>query len=218
MGWYVRCNERGLHMVYSQQAQASCGIACVIMTNFKMKKWDLARSLSTSPAGLVAAPAIKMSLDSAVKVEEEVYAAYARISGKPYNGSTYTHVAQLAPLLNQLGIGTWQADCMAGATMAERFKQLVGPGKAPIIALVHWSDAGGHFVVCDTIAKSGRETVADICDPWDGALRTVTLTSGQPINYVAQSEPNQVDMGQKHFQYGSRSHGEADGWIIRMQP
>ena len=214
MGWYLRSNVRGFHMVYSQHSQASCGIACVMMTNFKMKKWELARSLSAAPAGLVAAPSIAMSFESAVKVENEVYAAYAQVSGQPYDGSAYTYVAQLAPLLNQLGIGTWRADFIGGSAMADKLTHLVGPGKPPVIALVHWSNSGGHFVVCDTIGKTGGMTVADICDPWDGALRTVTLTTGAPVYYDILSDPQQIDLGQKHFKYNAASHGEADGWII----
>ena len=44
MGWFFRTSKNGIHAVYSQQAEESCGIACVIMVNFKLKKWGLASS------------------------------------------------------------------------------------------------------------------------------------------------------------------------------
>ena len=202
-------------MVFSQGGKKSCGIACVIMTNFKMKKWDLACSLASAPAGISSAPIIKMSFDSAVKAEKEVYEAYAKVTGSPYNGTTDTFVAKLAAVLNKLNIGTWRAEWIGGEDMADTFSRLVGPGKPPVIALVHWAVSGGHFVVCDTIGTTLGGKVADFCDPWDGALRTVRLVSGSPITYSAQADPAQIDMGRSHFQYASPDVGDADGWVIR---
>jgi hypothetical protein len=53
MTWSLRITDHASHMVYSQQAVNSCGIASVIMINFKMKKvaicscgGDIAHALS----------------------------------------------------------------------------------------------------------------------------------------------------------------------------
>ena len=111
MAWFVRSSRRGLHVVYSQQAENSCGIACVIMVNFKMKKWKLAVAASAASAGIVAAaPGMVSAVSDTMRSEKEVDAAYAKVIGRPYDGSADSDATLLPQVLNQLSIGRWQSE------------------------------------------------------------------------------------------------------------
>ena len=136
LGWFIRSSRNGLHMVYGQQASNSCGIACVMMVNFKMKKWQLAAALTTAPAGGAAVPAIGFNIASAIKLESQVDAAYAKATGKPYDGSTDTRATQLPKVLNNLGIGEWIAECYTGGNLADKIISYAGTGAgaAPVPA------------------------------------------------------------------------------------
>ena len=215
MAWFVRSSRNGVHMVYGQQAGKSCGIACVMMVNFKMKKWQLAASLSSAPAGIAALPGIGYNVASAIKLESQVYAAYGKATGKKYDGSADTFATQLPKVLNNLGIGVWTAECYADRDLADTIIGSVGGADpAPVILLVHWLNGGGHFVVCDTVVRAGAQTFMDICDPWDTAVRTVQITSGTPIAYDVNRATDLIDLGQSHKDHNA-SAGDMDGWIIR---
>ena len=187
-------------MVYGQQAENSCGIASVMMVNFKMKKWQLAASLSTAPAGIAALPAIGFSAASAIKLEPQVYAAYATVTGEPYDGTTYTDGFKLVDILNELGIGTWKIEHYPDIGLAGKLMAFVGSPAAPAPAIVHikWRNKGAHFIVCDTITPSGGQSIADFCDPGDGTVQTLALTRGSPIVYTS----------------GSGSVGDPSGWVL----
>ncbi len=202
-------------MVYSQRDDNSCGIACVIMVNFKLKKWQLAGAAAVGMAAPGLGPmASRFAVNSALKSEDEVDAAYARVTGKPYNGHEYTFATKLKNVLNELNIGTWKAEAVNQTALADKIAT-VSPdcGGAPAILLVNWRAGGGHFVVCDLFRKNSDGMVADVCDPWDGAVRTIALVSGQPVTYLAQPESG-IDFGQSHRNYGSGNSGSMNGWII----
>jgi hypothetical protein len=215
LAWFPRTSANGLHMVYGQQNTNSCGIACVMMVNFKMKKANLAIAAGGLGAGIAGLPVIGYNLASAVKVERQVYEAYARVSGKKYDGSQDTSALLLPKVLNELGIGTWVAEWIPQAQLADRIKfSVYGRNGAPVIALVYWRNSQtGHFVVCDTVVRSKGAIVADICDPWDTAVRTIPLTSGSPVVYQADTASGLVDFGQTHYT-ASSSTGDMNGWFI----
>jgi hypothetical protein len=152
------------------------------------------------------------AFDAAVKSEEAVYAAYSKVSGHPYTGTTYTGAIFLARVLNELGIGHWKAKCYRANKLADEIlrQAFMGP---PFIVLVHWRTGGGHFVTCDDVVHEKAEISADLCDPWDAAVRTVPLHKGQMIVYQATDQPG-WDLGQTHKKYGAASTGDVDGWII----
>jgi hypothetical protein len=214
MPWFFRTSRNGIHVVYSQKAEASCGIACIIMVNFKLKKWQLAAAASAVPAaGLAAAPSAAVAFAGAVKSEEEVDAAYTKVSGHPYKGATYTYAQVLPKVLNQLGIGRWEAKCLHSDALAGAILDRAPMGY-PFIALVHWRDDGsGHFVVCDNVVVRPSGASADFCDPWDAAVRTLPLTRDEEIVYQAQDQPG-VDLGQAHHKYSAASTADMDGWIV----
>lgn len=214
MGWFLRSSKNGVHVVYGQQSDASCGIACVIMVNFKMKKGQLAAAAASVPGGGVfSVPVVAGAFAGAVKSEEEVDAAYAKVSGQPYTGSTYTYADVLPKVLNKLNIGTWTSKCVPATQVADTIISRAG-SNTPCITLVHWRAGGGHFVVCDNVVRTGNGTEADFCDPWDAAVRTISLRPGQSILYqsAAVNQPG-LDLGQ-HKSYASCSTADMDGWIV----
>jgi hypothetical protein len=220
MSWFLRVSKFGeLHVVYSQEAEQSCGLACVIMTNFKMKKWMLEGAMVAGAVpgiGPIVGPiASKYARDSAIKAEKEVYKAYAKVSGQPYNGSTTTNATILPKVLNELGIGTWTSTCLSATAIADSIKtNFSGSTGAPMILLLHWTSGSGHFVVCDSVSKSGGDVYANICDPWDGQVRTPKLSSGQETTYTTDAPGFHVDFFQTHHDYAKVDVGKADGWVI----
>jgi hypothetical protein len=221
VSWFVRVSKFAeLHVVYSQQAENSCGIACVIMVNFKLKKWMLPAAYATGAIpvfGPIVQPiASRLALESAVKAEKEVYAAYAKVSGAPYDGSAYSYADVLPKVLNELGIGVWRSACLSATAIADKIiANFSGGNDVPMILLLHWTDGGGHFVCCDGVTKSGGNIYANICDPWDGQVRTPQVTKGQAANYAADDPGFHIDFFQSHHDYaaGGKS-GAMDGWVI----
>ena len=215
MAWFIRTSRSGVHAVYSQQAQNSCGIACVIMVNFKLKKWKLAVAASAASAGIVAAaPGMVMAVTDTMRSEKEVDAAYAKVTGQPYDGSTDSDARLLPQVLNQLLIGRWQTEFVPANRLADNIINRSKFSSAPFIALVHWRGGAGHFVTCDNVVTVNGTTWADFCDPWDGSVRTLALRSGESITYHAKTEPGYMDfMGQRNT-YASRVTAAMDGWIV----
>ena len=61
MAWFTRFTRFGdVHLVYAQEQQNSCGIACVMMTVFKINKLT---------------PGVR-----ALHTEREIYGVYSRVS------------------------------------------------------------------------------------------------------------------------------------------
>ena len=102
MAWFTRFTRFGDdHLVYAQEADNYCGIACVMMCVFKINK--------LRPGA------------TAVTQEQEIYRVYdrhfqrmapAQRNGTPYDGSIYTYAGILAATLNDLNCGTWEAVCL----------------------------------------------------------------------------------------------------------
>jgi hypothetical protein len=184
------------------------------MVNFKMKKMAMASAAATFAANPIAGiPALGLATLDAVKRETEVYEAYAKVTGIPYDGTSDTDALKLPQVLNQLNIGSWTATWVASTALAGQI--LDKYSKYPFITLVHWrADGGGHFVTCDNVARSAAGATADFCDPWDTSVRTLPLVRGQEIAYRVGHESGQVDLGQTHYAYSRRHTADMDGWII----
>jgi len=214
MPWFLRTSRHGVHAVYGQQADNSCGIACVIMVNFKMKKWEVASAAATVASNpIVGFPALGLATYDAVKRETEVYGAYSKVTGQKYDGTTYTDATVLPRVLNELSIGRWVAACVTARDLAGSI--LDKYSRWPFITLVHWRAGGGHFVICDNVEKSGTGGSADFCDPWDTSVRTLTLVRGRAITYQVEHATGQVDLGQTHYAYANAAKkADMDGWII----
>jgi len=204
MAWFLRLTEFGPEAVYGQMGSNACGIACVMMINFKMKKLKALLG--------------QTSIADAVKSEQDVYKAYSKVIGSPYDGTKDSNADKLPYILNELDLGTWQAGWVGTTDVGSRVATLMG-GKSdpPIILLVNWGmdmKGGGHFVVCDAVVKSAQSTKAVLCDPWDASARGVTLQANQNLIYQPAQIPGQVDFGQSRHHYKGSEPGIMNGWVI----
>jgi hypothetical protein len=224
MAWFLRVTRfASLHAVYAQEQKNSCGIASVMMVNFKEKKGLIAAAASTAAIPIVGsaiAPALtKAALKSAIAVETEVYKAYAEVSGKAYDGSAYTYTDDLAKVLNKLGIGTWEdkfvgENSVAGAVL----DSLTGGSEHPIILLTNWkADGGGHFVVCDEVHDFMGTKYACICDPWNGDVVITSFKRGEAFNYTAKDPFGSWDLGGKKHSYAAPQESKMNGWVVRRK-
>src|SRR5438552_8002156 len=172
MAWFTRFTRFGdVHLVYAQEAENSCGIACVMMTVFKISKLS---------------PGVR-----SLYKEKQIYDVYGKVTGSTYDGSTYSFADKLADVLNGLKIGAWEAAYVGPTGVSEAIVDSVGidvPGESllagaaapavyvanqlrtrvPIILLVGWNAGGAHFVVIDTVNDTPFGMYASVCDPWDG--------------------------------------------------
>jgi hypothetical protein len=195
-----------MHLVYAQEAENSCGIACVMMVTFKINKLKLGAQ--------------------AVYAEKEIYTKYSAASGANYDGSAYTYTNHLATVLNTLGIGTWTQEFtndVSSAIINSVGTDIVGAGQVfnsirrgyPIIVLVGWNAGGAHFVVVDTVNNFLGSTYASVCDPWDGDVHITPIEAGQPFVYEGAASPFSWDLGGTRHDYSQSQPGAANGWIVK---
>ncbi len=217
MAWFTRFTRFGdAHIVYSQEAENSCGIACVIMVVFKMHK--------LSPG------------KQAVYKETEVYKLYdeqrkkfpAIWDGIPYDGSAYSWSGVLAATLNQLDVGRWETKDVGAAGVSQAIIDSVGQDYVglgplingarrgdPIIVLTDWIVGGGaHFVCIDTVNNFFGTTYASVCDPWDGDVHIQAFEAGKTFEYLADKPRLSWDTGGTRHEYAAAKKGEFRGWIV----
>lgn len=203
MGWFTRFTRFGdAHIVFSQEGDNACGIACVMMCAFKINK--------LRPGA------------SAVYKEKEIYQIYGKQSGAAYDGSAYTYTNHLASTLNQLGCGKWKTEQIGVNAVPDKIMKVVGKrgllGPSvdvnPMIVLIGWDKGGAHFVVVDTVRGIGGHQYATINDPWDGDVHVTKIKSGEPLHYVAQQNRTSWEIGEPEHRYQKPSAGGGNGWII----
>ena len=211
MAWFTRFTRFGdAHIVYAQEAENSCGIACILMTVFKINKF---------------APG-----HTAVHAEKKVYKVYGEAAGSSYDGSAYTYATHLATTLTKLDVGTWAAEYIGPTAVPQAIAdhvgvQVVGAGPLanalvsgfPMITLVGWTAGGAHFVVVDTVNNFAGKLYASVCDPWDGDVHITPLESGKPFHYVGAASPWSWDLGGERHEYTAPSIGNSNGWVVRRK-
>ena len=206
MPWFTRFSRFGdVHLVYSQAAENSCGIASVMMCVFKRNKLRPGASAMTK--------------------EQEVYKVYGDVAGVNYDGSAYSFATKLDLTLNKLNCGKWVAEYIGPDKVADRIMKVCGKttglgptlGTSPIIVLVGWENQGAHFVVVDTVrSMPGIGTYATVCDPWDAQLRVTKMKSGSDFKY-STGQTIQINLeGTPQHEYGSRQNGTANGWVVHQ--
>jgi hypothetical protein len=219
--WYVRLTRyASVHMVYAQMAQNSCGIACMMMVNFKMKKGLMAAGLGASAAvsvvpvigSFLGATLATSAIDYAVKTEKEVYREYTKVTGTPYDGSAYSDMDMFPAVLRNLGLGNWVTEDAAGgaAGFPAAAKQHVAKG-APVIGCVEWNANSRHFVVIDEFHGDS----ACVCDPWDGQLHVTKMTDGGAVTYNAGERVIGWSIGGQKHSYPAGETGTFKAWITR---
>lgn len=227
MAWFVRVTRFGqAHMCYAQEQSDSCGIACSIMVNFKLKAGSiglgtLAHALFPSFGGITGKLLDRSAKSTAVLAEQEVYKSV----GPHYSGTTGTTGDQVASILNRLHIGTWEGHNRfpterIGAEILASYKQ----GWPTIIGNSWYKSAkhkslagGGHWVVVDTINEFGGTLYASICDPLTGNVHVTPFEVGKPFRYdptnvVGWNVP--ID-DKRHYEdgYSSQGYSLMDGLV-----
>lgn len=210
MAWFTRLTRFGdIHSVYAQEAEDSCGIACVMMCVFKINKLSPTRTASY--------------------LESQIDDIYGKVSGTHYDGTSYTYTNYLADTLNKLNCGKWESINVGAAGVSAAIIKsvgidVVGAGPVinylhrnwPIIVLVNWTvGGGGHFVVVDTVNDFFGALYASVCDPWDGDVHITRFKEGSPLAYEGRHQPLSWDTGGKKHDYTPSNAGTTKGWIVR---
>lgn len=210
MAWFTRFTRFGdVHFVYSQEQNNSCGIACVLMCVFKLNKLVPGRQ--------------------ALLYERRIYDVYGAVSGATYDGSAYTYTNHLARTLNRLNCGAWEEKLVGPVKVPKAIVNSTGVdpvglgplasvvrSRDPIIVLVNWTGGGGHFVVTDTVNKTGGKLYASICDPWDGDVHVHEFALNKAFSYVGAPMPFSWDLGGTRHDYSSGGGpGALNGWVVR---
>lgn len=212
MGWFVRMdNFQSHHIVYAQENQNSCGMACIRMVVFKVNKL--------------------VPNKGAIHTEKQIYKAYSDASNTNYNGSAYSDAIFFPKVLNKLNCGSWKCEYYTDVS-SQIIKSVgtdyVGFGTvgdvvntvrrgSPVILLVSWSTSGAHFVVIDTVYNLAGVLYAAVCDPWDGNIHLTRFEAGKPFNYVGKTIPFSLDVGSgTRNNYSSPSTGSGNGWLVHQ--
>lgn len=209
MAWFTRFTRFGdAHLVYAQEKENSCGIACVMMTVFKINKLKLGKK--------------------AVHTEKHIYDVYSTASGTTYDGTSYSFASHLAATLNRLDVGKWKAEYVGKHAVAKALVDHVGTaivglgpiinaarGGSPMIVLVGWDAGDAHFVVVDVVNNFGGKLYASVCDPWDGNVHVTPFQVGQPFHYTGARVPLSWDLGGTRHSYPAKNPGASNGWVIR---
>jgi hypothetical protein len=202
--WHIRfTNYATVHVTHKQEKVNSCGIACILMINFKMKKGLMATGVAAGAAlnvvpvvgGYLAVQMSRQAVDYAVKTEPLVYKVYSDVVGSPYDGTAYTDGMKHPEVLKRLGCGNWETVFVGETGMGAAIQAAVAAG-APCIAHVVWQAGGAHFVVIDECVGSGT-AVGMVNDPGDGEVHPTLLSPNAKVNY--------------------RGLGFMSGWIVRRK-
>lgn len=230
--WFIRFDRYGeVHMVRAQDrvvkngadVSNSCGIASILMVNFKVKKHLILRGFQAGAAvsavpvvgTFVGAAIARGSIEEAVKGEPEIYRIYGGVVGSTYDGSSYTDCTKHPDVLRKLSLGEWEAAWVGPNGMFDAIKAALAGGY-PCIVRCGWNAGGGHFMVVDEVNTEGRTTIS-VCDPWDGELRIVDAASNATINYDPAANTNySFSVGERH-EYAAASPGTLSGWIVRKK-
>ena len=176
VAWFSRITRFGdVHLVYGQEARATCGLASVIMCVFKINKLT---------------PGAETLL-----VENELVEEYKQVSGnasydKEKKG---TGPQNLVTILNRHTKGNWNWRKVPVDDVAQLLIDKVGVTTGvgptvnvnPVILGVDWEFKGAHWVVVDTVRSFLDSTYATICDPWDTNVHIQKFAAGEPFVYRA---------------------------------
>jgi len=230
--WFARIDRYGsVHAVRSQDTivqggvdtSNSCGIASVLMVNFKQKKHLMVAGISAgvsiassgAPLGtFVGGMLARGAFDQAVKEEPEIYKIYSDVTGSIYDGSTSSAAGNFPEVLRRLGLGSWERVFVPETDVYTQIKAAVDKGN-PVITRIEWSDGNAHFVVVDQVHASGTGGKLCVCDPWDGELRLVDAKPGQTVNYDTSGFVWSFSLGGNRHAYSGGVKGKFSGNITR---
>ena len=230
--WFARFDRFGsVHAVRSQDtitdasgndSSNSCGIASILMINFKMKKHLMLAGMSAGASiassgvplgGYIGAGLARGAFNQAVKEEPAIYKIYSSVTGSVYDGSTYSNATFYPEVLRQIGLSGWECVILSPSQVFDAVKASTDAGN-PVIARVGWNSGGGHFTVIDQVHPSGHVCV---CDPWDGELRPIKGSSGNVINYDPTGFVWSFSLGGNRHSYAGAGAGSFSGCIVRKK-
>ena len=229
MSWFSRIDRFGSgHMVRSQDQDMSCGMASIVMVNFKMKKGLMfagmaaGAALSTVPvpgASYLGQTLSRSAFDYAVASEQEEIDLYDNASGSvtdfDQDGSDPDFYPQV---LADLGLGDWESVDVGEAGLAQAVIDATDDG-SPVIVACMWNGGGGHALCIDETHSFFSTRYLCVCDPWDGELRLITCRPGSTVQYDGNYRPIST-----HAIFGGHTHdydptqnntGKFDGRIVR---
>ena len=202
--WHIRFTRFMTgHVVRKQEQVNSCGIACVLMVNFKIKKGLMFAGISAGGT-IQAVPVVgsylgstlsSAAIDYAIKTEPEIYKVYGDVVGTVYDGTTYTNGLQHPEVLRRIGLGNWECVNLGENGVAGGIVRATDKG-APCILHIAWDGGGAHFVVVDETVRAQGRRWCMINDPGDGDVHPTRLTVGSRLRFQT---------------------GKATGWIIRRK-
>ncbi len=226
MSWFLRLDRfASPHMVRSQDRHSSCGVASLLMVNFKMKKHILAAGMAAGAqvsqlpvvGSLIGLSIARSAMDDAVRSEQEVYDMHQRHYGHVRDFNTTGAQWDLYPaILSDLGLGHWETANVGADGLAQAAVDATADG-VPLIAVVQWNGSTeSHAVVIDETHAQDNAHYLCVCDPWDGELRLVLAQRGTTVNYDADHEPFSFTLfGERHEYTGGNNNGYFDGRIVR---
>lgn len=220
MSWYIRLTRfLSAHMVFSQEAENSCGMASIMMINFKQKKGTMLAGLSAAGqvsaipgiGQAIAGPMASAAISYAVTTEPAVYKAYTKVTGTPYDGSDYSDAKFFPQVLKDLGLGEWELFFSASESSFPA-DAAAATKTAPIIARVKWAK-GAHFVVIDEF----HGNAACVCDPWDGEVHVTGMPPGQAAPYLPGDAVISFSLGGSRHSYGAGTSGTFSRMMVRKK-
>jgi len=229
--WFMRIDRyASVHAVRSQDtitrsgadSSNSCGIASILMVNFKMKKHLMVAGVSAgasiassgAPLGtFIGGQLARAAIDNAVQEEPAIYRIYSDVTGAVYDGSTYSVAGQFPEVLRRLGLGTWERVFVAETDVYTTIKAAIDAGN-PVITRVAWNSGGAHFVCIDEVHETAGGGKLCVCDPWDGELRLVDGAANSVVNYDPTGFVWSFSLGGNRHSYTGGA-GKFSGCIVR---
>lgn len=228
MSWFVRLSRfASVHMVRSQDKDMSCGMASIVMMNFKIKKGLMFAGMAAGaqlqasgiPGGSYVGQTLSQAaMDYAIKSESEVYKLYEKAKGSAHDFNTTGASPSLYPqVLADLGLGQWERVEVGDTGIAQAIIDATAGGN-PVMVGVSWDGGGGHAVVCDETHDFFGNKYLCICDPWNGELYVVKCTPGSVVRYDASDKPISTGtlFGGNAHTYGA-TKGKLNGGITRKK-
>jgi len=228
VSWFSRIDRFGSgHMVRSQDLRFSCGMACIVMVNFKIKKGLMFAGMAAG-AALQVVPVVgtylgatlaRTAFDYAVASEAEVYALAERAKGSPNDFNVAGVSLGLYPqVLSDLGLGTWESVNVTEGGIVQACIDSTEAG-SPVILNFHGDGGFDHAVCVDETHSFLGTRYLCVCDPGDGELRLITGTPGSTVRYDGSYTPISTHriFGGDAIGYtsGANNQGKFDGWIVR---
>lgn len=203
MAWFTRYSRYGdVHMCYSQETTATCGLACAVMAAFKINKLQPGNLSLFSEKDILNYKQKEIGSGPITWVCNglDVYDLYAVLN---------------EPKFNMTG---WKAYRVDESLIIDQLVHHVGvtEGKGPVlhvnpaIVSIEWNNdpTDSHWILIDTIRRDNGKLMATVCDPIDGSIHMTKLKSKEPFLYHA-SQVEDLDFWGDHYEYSKPVQGRA---------